>query len=204
MVSIGQFIGPRRVAIFGHPKVPNPTFSSRVIGFLLADAIVSDPKALSFDRSQGRRHRRAIRWSRNPISRDTVDNKIREPDEVRIEGTLSANPAGGLLPVLGAFGSIIRRDLTEIEKLRLLADAGPVVIVTPERPYPSMGIEIVDERHGNGQRVDVSLIAREVRILDPLFIAEVVDLTVALMGAMSPANFGAQAATSVADPGGIG
>jgi hypothetical protein len=204
MVAIGQFIGPRRVAIFAYPLVPDPTFASRVVGFLLADAIVDNPNALSFDRTVSRSHRRTVRWARSPIEREIADNKIRDPDEIRIDGVLSANPAGGLLPFMNVASSLVRRDIEAMNKLRSIAEAGPVVIVTPERSYPSMGIEVLDERHGSGDKIDVSLRARAVRILDPLAVSGAFDLTTIIAGAFAAESVGSQGTVTVPDPGGFG
>lgn len=204
MVAVGGFLGPKRVAIFAKPPA-DPTFGSRLISFVLAGAVVSDPQAMSFDASQERVHSRRYVWTRSPIEAATTDQAIRMPDAVMIRGTLSPTPVGGVLAALGALSTLVRRDREEMDKLRRIADQKlPIVVVMPERSYSSMGIVAIDERHAKGEKIEVTLRLEEVRIVGPLAIEGALDLDTILAGAGSESNLGGQPTTPVADPGGLG
>ena len=209
MVALGDFLGPRKVVIFAKPRVPDPTLGSRLIAFLLSDATVFDPNGFALDTAHDRQHRHTYQWTRSPVERLTADNVIKQPNEVRVRGTLTATPIGGLLGGLQAAESaipgIVRRDRRLADKLLRIADRGePVVLVTPERPYPSMGITFIEEAHGRGEKIDLTLGFAAVRIVDPLAVASDLEIQATVTGALATSAMGGQPVTSVPDPGGLG
>lgn len=200
-----SLIRPNSVAIFRK----TPADVGKVLAFILSDVAIPSGKRVRFDLSKSRDHGKAYDVTSNPVERATSDNIIKQPDTLDLVGRLSANPLGfaGAAALLGTLGAFVRRDLIEVEKLRKIADERePVIVVTPERTYPSMAITSMRERYddstGNGVLLTLSL--REIKIVSPFTVAGVVDTDQLLATAFESQNMGSQAPVAVPDPGGLG
>jgi hypothetical protein len=119
---------------------------------------------------------------------------VANPERFSASGVLTATPLG-LESVLGAFGSLVRRDLQEYQRFVMLArQREPVVVVTRERTFASMAIRRIVRSKvpttGNSVRLTVDF--EEVRIISPLGVVQLVDLEALLAGASSSSDGGTQ------------
>ena len=206
--QIGSFIRPKTVSIFAAPFTGKfgGAVKTRFTQFLIEDARIQSPDRVSFDLSKSRSRSQRYQWPRSPIESITVDNVIKDPRVVNISGTLSATPLGFLSGAVlaGAFGAIVRRDIQILEKLHALADRGePLMVVAPEFSESSMGIVSIDDRHGEGNKIEISMVLEKVRIVSPLLVEGAIDLDSLLSGVFSEESIGSQAVTSVPEPAGL-
>lgn len=200
-----KLVRPSSVAIFRK----KPSEIGYVVAFILSEIGIPSSKRVKMDLSTSRTHNKTFRATRNPVESSTASAILRDPEVFSVTGRLSANPLGafGAAAVLGTLGSLVRRDLIEVGKLRAIADERePVVVVTPERVYTSMAItsmsEVYDKASGNGSIL--SLTFQEIRIVSPVTLSGVVDVDTLVAAQMETLNMGTQSPTDVADPGGFG
>lgn len=206
-VNLGQFVRPRTVSIFAR----NPAVYGQLVTFILTDIAIPVPFRVRLDLTKSIGVTRAATTSRSPVEPLVIDNIRLQPEVVTVQGQLSATPLGLVASRLGGFSQMIRRDLRELDKLRLIQQTGePVILVTPMRVYPSMAMSI-NEAHGDGDKVELALTFEEIEILTPLAVAGTLDLETALqgsVGANATTNAGAQGTTTVTAPadlaGGLG
>lgn len=197
--NLGQIHRPGTASIFAN----DPTALGRVVTFILTDVAIPVPGRVRLDLLRGVNVNRPSEAARSPLERVVTGNIRRLPESVTITGQLSATPLGLLARSLGGFGQIIRRDLRELDKLRAIQDAcEPVILLLPQRVYPSMAMSIV-EAHDGSNKVELTLSFEEVRIVSPLQVTGTVDLDTVLAGAQSEANMGAQPTEVVTAPAGV-
>ena len=199
-VNLGTLRRPATASIFALDPVLG---AAGVAMFILTDLAIPLPNRARLDLLKSASASRSASIARSPLERSVADNIQPAPEVVTIQGTLSANPLG-LGALLGGFGSIIRRDLLELKKLRMFFDLRePVLLVLPARVYPSMGIVSINETHPGSNKVELSITLEEMLIVSPLTVAGALDLDAMLAGSAATANAGAQPAASVAaDVGG--
>ena len=198
-----RLLRPKTVAIFKTDPTGAAGAIAKVTAFLLTSAIVADvPGRFRFDLVHQHTATKRYTVTRNPVERIVADNRIREPIALAIRGSVSATPLSGLGPLLGSFGSLVRRDLMAVEQLELLADSGePLIVVTPSKVYGSMSLDSFEQTHAGGNKVDVSLSFTEIEIVSPLAIVDAVDINAVVFGASSGSNMGAQPVDPFVDPG---
>jgi hypothetical protein len=199
-VNLGTLRRPATASIFAIDPVIG---AAGVAVFILTDIAIPLPNRARLDLLKSSSATRSATIARSPLERSVADNIQLGPELVTVQGTLSANPLG-LGAQLGGFGSIIRRDLLELNKLRRFIDLRePMLLVIPARIYPSVAITSITETHPGSNKVELSITFEEVRIISPLTVAGALDLDAMLAGASSTSNAGAQPAASVAaDVGG--
>lgn len=200
-VNLGTLRRPGTASIFVLDPV---TGAAGVAAFILTDIAVPLPNRARLDLLKSSSATRSITVARSPVERAVSDNIQLGPELVTVTGTLSATPLGLIASQLGGFGSIIRRDLLELNKLRRFIDVcEPVLLVLPWRIFPTMAITSLTETHPGSNKVELSITFQEIRIVSPLSVAGALDLDAMLAGAGSTSNAGAQPAASVAaDVGG--
>lgn len=193
-VNLANFTRPNSASIFKFDPL-NPVDVSRVTTLILTNVVIPVPGRVRLDTTTEWSATTEQRIARSPVERLTTTHIRRGPRVVNVEGTLSATPLGLLGALFGSFGSVVRRDISETDKLRLIIDGNPVALVTPDgRVYPSMACELLNERHGGGNRVRVSLRFSEIRIVSALTVA----LDSILPGASSTQAVGPASASSPA------
>lgn len=199
-VNLGTLRRPATASIFAIDPVIG---AAGVAVFILTDIAIPLPNRARLDLLKSATASRSATIARSPLERSVADNIQPAPEVVTVQGTLSPNPLG-LGAQLGGFGSIIRRDILELNKLRRFFDLRePVLLVIPARIYPSMAIAAINETHPGSNKVELSITLEEVRIVSPLTVAGAVDLEAMLAGSATTSNAGAQPAASVAaDVGG--
>lgn len=198
-VNLGRFARPRTASIFAS----DPATLGKVVTFILTDVAVPVPNRVRLDLLRRTNVSRPTEAARSPVERVVVDNLRRPPERVSLTGSLSATPLGIVATRLGGFGSIIRRDLRELEKLRRIQDRRePVVLVLPYRVYSSMAMSI-DEDHDGTNKVELALTFEEIRIVSPLSVTGALDLDTILGGAQSQSNMGSQSGQIVSAPTGV-
>ncbi len=199
------FVRPRTVAIFKTDPTGAAGVASKLLSFLLTNALVIDvPGRVRLDLNKGVTATKSYTIAQNPIQRIRTGNIITNPEVVTVRGTISATPLGLGAIVTGAFGRFVRRDLIQTELLRKIADSEePVVVVTPARIYPSMAIQVIRESHPGSLKVDLDITFREVQIVNPLTVSANLALEAMYAGAGGPSNDGPQATGEAADPGGF-
>jgi hypothetical protein len=199
-VNLGTLRRPATASIFAIDPVIG---AAGVATFILTDIAIPLPNRARLDLLKSASATRPITVASSPVERSVADNIQLGPETVTIQGTLSANPLG-LGAQLGGFGSIIRRDLLELEKLRrFIALREPMLLVIPARIYPSVAITSMTETHPGSNKVELSISFREVQIISPLTVAGALDLNAMLAGSATTSNAGAQPAAEVAaDVGG--
>lgn len=200
-VNLGRFARPRTASIFAR----DPATLGKIVSFILTDVAIPVPGRVRLDLTQSIAISNRVTAARSPIEPIVVDNIRLLPKEITITGSLSATPIGALAATrLGGFGSIIRRDLRELEKLlRIQAVGEPVVLVCSRGVFANMALS-VDEQHTGANKVDLTLSLSEIQIVTPLSIAGVLDLDTILSGASSTTNAGAQPVTPTTVPAGVG
>ncbi len=208
--NIGQFIRPKSVSIFATPIEARTQFGAavrtRFVQFLITDVDLSDPGRVTFDLSKSRSRSQNFRWTRSPIESVNADNVIIDPRAVNITGTLSATPLGVLSGAVlaGTFGSIVRRDIQLLERLYTLANTGePLIVVAPEFTESDMGITVISDRHGEGNKIEISLQLQKVKIVSPLLVEGALDLDSLLAGSFTEESVGSQATSTVPEPSGV-
>lgn len=214
-VNLNSFVRPNTVSIFKFDPL-NPVDVARVTTLLLTNVVFPTPGRVRLDTTNRYTVTRGNRIARSPVERIVTTNIRKNPITLDVQGTLSATPLYFALPlnlsavpvlgqlgskaaIFGAFGSIVRRDLSETDKLRIITSGEPVVIATPSETFASMGCELLSEEHDGANRVRLSLRFSEVRIVSPLSLN---------LGELLPGAGGMQSAgpatQSVPDPGGLG
>lgn len=199
-INLGTLRRPNTVSIFAS----DPVTLGTIVSFILTDIAIPVPNRVRLDLTRSVGASRSATIARSPLERVVADNILHAPEVVTVTGSLSATPLGLVATRLGGFGSIVRRDLIELEKLRRLHKRSePVVLITPARVYPSMGMSSIVETHPGSNKVDLSITFEEIRIISPISVAGALDLDAILAGSGSTNNVGAQPTTSVvADVGG--
>lgn len=202
MINLGNLLRPNSTAIFAR----DPVSLGKVVQFLLTNSAIPVPGRVRLDltKSIGANKRYAV--TRNPVQRAVADNILAEPETIVVAGSLSATPLGLINTGLGVAGSVVRRDLIEVRKLRELADKRePVVLVLPiGRTLTSVALTNIQEQHVGTNKVDLVLTFEEITIVSPIAVAGLLALETALMGAGQTENIGSQPSTAVAEPAGIG
>lgn len=198
-VNLGRFARPRTASIFAR----DPATLSKIVTFILTDVAIPVPFRVRLDLTQSIAIGNRVTAARSPVEPAVVDNIRLLPKSITINGSLSATPLGIAATHLGGFGSIIRRDLRELDKLLAIQAKGePVVLVCARGVFGSMAMS-VDEHHDGSNKVDLTLSFEEVRIVTPLSIPGVVDIEAIGNGALSNISAGAQPATAVSAPAGV-
>ena len=199
-VNLGTLRRPATASIFAIDPVIG---AAGVATFILTDIAIPLPNRARLDLLKSSSATRPITVASSPVERSVADNIQIGPETVTVQGTLSATPLG-LGAQLGGFGSIIRRDLLELEKLRrFIALREPMLLVIPARIYPSVAITSMTETHPGSNKVELSISFREVLIISPLTVSGALDLNAMLAGSATTSNAGAQPAAEVAaDVGG--
>lgn len=199
-----QLLRPNTVAIFATDPTGAAGVAAKLTAFLLTQAVVVDvPGRFRFDLVKNYQTVSRYSIARNPVERAVADNIVKQPRVVTVQGSVSANPLA-LFGSLGAFGSLVRRDLLTVKQLRILAERGePLVVVTPSEVHGSMGLAVLAETHDLRHKVELSLTFEEMEIVSPLAVSGALDLDAALAGAGSTSNNGAQPVDPFADPGGL-
>ncbi len=199
-VNLGTLRRPSTASIFAS----DPATLGSIVSFILTDVAVPVPNRVRFDLLRSMSTTRGATVARSPLERAAADNIQPAPEQITIQGVLSATPLGLTGSRLGGFGSILRRDLTELKKLRALFERRePVVLVTAARAYPSVAMSNIVETHPGTNKVELSISFEELRIISPLTVAGVLDTDAILTGSATTANGGAQPVASVvADVGG--
>lgn len=199
MIDLGPLARPNTVSIFAS----DPTSLGKIVGFLLTNVVAPIPGRVRLDLTHNVGSTSNVSLARSPVERAVIDNIRLEPRTVIVAGQLSANPLGVVSHLLGAFGSIARRDLRELAKLKQLqARREPVILVTPTEVFPSMAFNIQEEHTGEN-KVELALSFHEVRIVHPATISAALDLDELLAGAGSEANMGGQPTSVVDAPAGV-
>jgi hypothetical protein len=200
-----QLLRPRTIAIFAADPSGVAGAVGKIQAFLLTQAAVIDlPGRVRLDTVGSYSASSTYQVARSPVERTVADNFIRQPRYLSVEGTLSAS--GPLLPFgagIGAFGSLVRRDIMQTKALRDLQARGePLIVVTPSEPYPSMALVSLQETHAGPHQVRLSLAFEEIEIVSPFAVTGVLDFD-AMLGGSAPSNMGAQPVATVPDPGGL-
>lgn len=191
VINLASVIRPNTASIFAS----DPLTKGKIVAFILKNVIVPVPGRVRLDLMQSVSVTRRATPARSPLEALTVDNIKREPKSISISGSLSATPLGAIGVVLGSFGSMVRRDLREVKKLRAYMESGePLILVTPSEVHESVALTSLQETHAGDNKVELSLSFEEVRIVSPLTIAGVFDLDVILAGAGSTTPLGSQPA----------
>jgi hypothetical protein len=204
MISLGALSRPNTATIFAD----DPAKRGKLLAFVLTNVSLPSKTRGRFDLLTGGTVSRRWSASRSPLERFTVDDIKAEPLAITISGSVSATPLE-LFGALGTLGSIIRRDLAEASKLAaLFALREPLVVVTPWGVFPSMHGSI-DESHGAGNKVDLTISLEEIRIVSQLTIEALVDLDTILAGGLTETDLGIQPVEQVTSPadlvaGGLG
>lgn len=191
---------PNTASIFAS----DPVTFSKILAFLLVDVAIPVPNRVRLDLTHSVQAGPKVAVARSPVERAVADNIRILPEPVTVVGSLSATPLGPVATRLGGFGSAVRRDLIELEKLRRIqARREPVVLVTPARVYQSMAMSI-GETHTGTHKVDLVLNFEPIVIVSPLSVTGVLDLNELLAGASSTSQAGAQPTSTVPEPSGVG
>jgi hypothetical protein len=204
MTALSTLKRPNTVMIFARDFAR----TGRIQTFLLNNTAVSVPGRVRLDLTKSVAVNRPIAVARSPVEQATADNVRIGQVVVSVTGTLAATPLGVGGALVGSFGSLVRRDLKELDKLIALQESRePVTLVTPQRTYQSMVFSI-DEQHPGTNKVDLSLTFHQVRIVAPQLIEALLDLDEALVGAQNTTDLGAQPTEVVDAPvdlnGGLG
>lgn len=204
MVSLGALARPNTATIFAD----DPAQRGKLLAFVLTNVALPSKSRGRFDLLTGGSVSRRHTASRSPLERFTIDDIKAEPLAITITGSISATPLE-LMGALGTLGSVIRRDLREAEKIAyLFALHEPLVVVTPWGVFPSVHGSI-DEQHGQGNKVDLTISLEEIRIVSQLTIEALVDLDTILAGGLTETDLGIQPVEQVSAPadlpvGGLG
>lgn len=200
-VDLGGLLRPNSAAVFAS----DPAGIGRVVAFLVTNLIGPGDNGMRLDLTKSVSVSSRATVARNPVERAVGTNIRKEPERITIQGSVSATPLGLFATFTGLFGSLIRRDLGEVEKLRTLQERGePLVLVIPARTYTSVALENIEEVHPGSNKVDLSLTFRELEVVSPLAVAGAVALDALLAGASAPTDAGIQPTAAVPDPGGLG
>lgn len=200
MTSLGLITRPGTASIFAS----DPATQAKIVVFILQDVAIPVPGRVRLDLLKSMSATSPVTVARSPVERVVADNILIGGRVVRISGTLTATPLGILSAQLGAFGSIVRRDLRELAKLRRIqATREPVALVTPSEVFTSMAMSI-DEVHDGSNKVELSLSFEKIRIVSPLAVLGELDYENLLAGAGSSQQVGAQSTEVVASPPGLG
>lgn len=193
-INLGDIVRPTTVTIFAS----DPTSSNKALAFILSQTQIPLPGQVQMHLTQSVQAQKRYTVTRNPLEKAVAENIQPQNETLQIQCQLSANPLGkgvtsNATAQLGAFGSIIRLDLLELDKLRQLADKRePLLVVTPPRVYKNMALVGIDERHTGAHKVDLSLSFETMRIVSPIIEPDVFDqgsigiLTVENAGVQSP------------------
>lgn len=204
MTSLGILRRPNSVSIYAR----DPADSSRVERFLIENTAFGGANAVRLDTMQSASVASPITVTRSPLERAVADNIRIEPRVLSVTGTISATPLrlGGALA--GTAGSLRRRDLLAVERLRnIQLRREPVDVVTPFGVFPSMAMTFT-EQHGQGNKVGLTFQFTEMIIVSPYLIEAELDIDEATIGAQAGSDIGAQPTELVAAPsdlaGGLG
>lgn len=193
-VNLGDIVRPTTVTIFAS----DPTSSNKALAFILSQVQEPLPGQVQMHLTKSIKAQKRYTATRNPVERAVVENIQPQNETLQVQCQLSANPLGrgvtsNSTAQLGAFGSIIRLDLLELQKLRDLADARePLLVVTPPRVYKNMALVAIDEEHVGANKVELFLSFETMRIVSPIIEPDVFDmgsvgiLTVENAGVQSP------------------
>lgn len=196
-INLANFTRPNSVSVFKFDPL-NPVDVARVTALILSNVVFPVPGRVRLDTAQRWTRTLTQRVARSPVERVVTDNIRPGPVSVVVEGTLSATPLGPLASLFGSFGSLVRRDITEVEKLREIVTAKQVVVVTPSEVHLSMACEQLGEAHGDGNRIRVSLRFTEIRIVSPAALAlDSLNVGASSNQAVGPATASAPAPTAV-------
>lgn len=194
MNPIPFFTRPNTCSIFSS----DPATLGTVLPIVLQNVVFPDPRRVRLDLLHNATGTSRYSPARSPLEEATADDIKKAPRTWSVQGSISATPIGPLATQLGAFGSAVRRDLRELDKLRKLADKEePVVLVLPSEIASSVAITSVVDTHTGPNKVEVVLTFAEMRIVSPFTIAADLDLDELLAGSGAAENAGAQPVEAV-------
>lgn len=205
MTSLATLRRPNAVSIYARDFETR----DRVDRFLIENTVIRDADRVRLHTTQSASVVSPITVTRNPLERAVADNIRIEPRTLTVTGTLSATPLGFLGgQVTSTAGSLRRIDLQEVAKLRTIQlRREPVDVVTPYGVFESMAMQI-NENHGRGNKVDLTLVFTEIRIVSPFVVQAELDIDQATIGAQARSIAGSQPTDLVDAPsdlaGGLG
>lgn len=199
-----QLLRPNTVAIFATDPTGAAGVAAKLSALLLTQAKIDVPGRFKFDTVSNISRTVGREIARSPMERATASNQVKLPVMLSVTGTLSATPLFAFGGGTGALGSLVRRDLLQLEALERLADRGePLVVVTPSKVHPSMGLASIQDVHQLDHKVDLTLAFEEMRIVSPLSVTSELDINSLLSGAGGTSNLGGQPTGVAPDPGGL-
>ena len=200
-VDLGALLRPRSAAIFGG----DPSAVGRVLAFLVTDLLGPGDDGVRLDLTKSVSVSSRVEVARNPVERVVATSIRKQPETITVQGSLSATPLGLFASATGAFGSLVRRDLSEVEKLRTLQERGePLILVTTVWIFTSVALEDLTETHPGSNKVDVTLRFKRIEIVSPLTVAGTAALDALLSAPVGTNDVGLQATETIPDPGGPG
>jgi len=182
--ELAQFAAFGNALIFAQPPDPAPAF----VPLLLSQIAVPSPTRAALNLTETETVTRRWTMVRNPVERVTVQNRIKEPKELRITGMISADPVFSPLAAIG----FARLDRAEVAKLIRIVELSTCFVVTPERAYPNMGCTVLEENYdeNTGRGVRLSLMFQEFAIARPGAVVGEFDIAVAGVGALEAGDLG--------------
>jgi hypothetical protein len=189
--EISQFVSFGNAVIFAQPPDPSTGF----VPLLLSAISVPSPTRVALNLTETENVTRRYTMVRNPVERVTVQNRLREPTELRITGMLSADPVFSPLATVG----FARLDRVELRKLIKIVELSTCFVVTPERAYPNMGCTVLDEEYNanTGRGVRLTLQFQEFQIARPGLVEGEFDLPAAGLGAFEAGDLGNTTPTEI-------
>jgi hypothetical protein len=196
---IGLRMQPNSVAIWAR----DPATLGALVSFLISNTDIPLPGRVRLDVTRSIQGSKRYEATRSPVERHVAQDVIRQPLELTVSGILTATPLSVFRPPI-PFG-IARLDLIELAKLKAIADRRDIVIVTtPVGVYPSMVITSLEDRHGEGEKVDLTISFSEIQIASPILVDVAMDVDSLIASHYGSFNSGGQSGSSVPDPGGLG
>lgn len=207
MVSLAAFTGPTSATILSLPSVYTGSTPAlrKLASVVLENAVQADvPGAVRLDLTKSVSEDRTAMVARSPVEYTIADNYRIQNGAISITGSLSANPLGRLGSGLsGSFGSVVRRDLRQLDELYRIQDLRePVALAWGKRFWPSLAMTI-RAVHDGSHKVELSLVFEEIRIVPANAVAAVLDLDEVLAGAGGTEQLGSQPTSVVPEPSGV-
>lgn len=198
LFGAGQFIRPRSVAIYR--KLPG-SFAQ----FVLDRVSINNDQQVRLDLTESENDTRTWTAPEHPVAQGlpVSDQTRRDLVQFSVTGYFTATPLGFFGVLQGIGGQFLRRDLKAFDHLLTIAGRGePVIVVTPEVVFPSMGIRSIVRQKGadDGDEVKVTIGFREIRIVAPLIGESLLDMDAVLFGAGETADGGSQTPEDLSSP----
>jgi hypothetical protein len=198
-LNLGTLARPNSCSIFA----ADPQSLAKIAVFVLNNTVVPVPGRVRLDLTHSVSRSSRTTAARSPLERVVADNIRLNTQTVTVQGSISATPLGVVGAQIGAFGSIVRRDLREVAKLHKIQEKRePVYLVTPAFLFGPATFSI-DEQHDGSNKVDLSLTFEQIRIVSPLAVAAATDLQAFFAGATGGEQIGSQPSELVTSPAGV-